>query len=125
MYISIILIPFVSSILCGLFGRFIGTRGTQLLSTTLIFTSVILSFIIFYEVGLSTSPVYIKLTPWIFSSYLTVSWGFLFDSLTAVMLIVVTFISALVHMYSIGYMNSDPHVPRFMSFLYVNISNSR
>src|SRR5689334_7489902 len=112
MYISIILMPLISGILCGLFGRFIGTRGTQILSTTLIFISIILSFLIFYEVGLSASPVYIKLTPWILSS-----WGFLFDSLTAIMLIVVTFISGLVHMYSIGYMATDPHVPRFMSYL--------
>ena len=78
---------------------------------------MILSFIIFYEVALSVSPVYIKLFPWITSSFLTIHWGFLFDSLTVIMLIVVTFISALVHLYSINYMESDPHFPRFMSYL--------
>ena len=63
------------------------------------------------------SPCYIKLGPWIYSEMLDVSWGFLFDSLTVVMLIVVTSISSLVHLYSMSYMEQDPHLPRFMSYL--------
>jgi NADH:ubiquinone oxidoreductase subunit 5 (subunit L)/multisubunit Na+/H+ antiporter MnhA subunit len=51
------------------------------------------------------------------SNSLLVFWGFLFDSLTATMLIVVTFVSTLVHLYSAGYMSEDPHIPRFMSYL--------
>ena len=113
MYLTVLILPLLSSILCGFFGRFIGIRGSQILSTCLISISAILSFIIFYEVVLLTNIVSFHLFPWLLNSH----WGFLFDSLTAIMLIVVTFISALVHLYSIGYMSLDPHVPRFMSYL--------
>jgi NADH:ubiquinone oxidoreductase subunit 5 (subunit L)/multisubunit Na+/H+ antiporter MnhA subunit len=51
------------------------------------------------------------------SNSLIISWGFLFDSLTVTMLVVVTFISTLVHLYSISYMSEDPHLPRFMAYL--------
>ena len=117
MYISIVFIPLISSIICGFFGRFIGTRGSQLISTSLVSLTALLSFIILFEVGLSSTPCYIKVLPWISSGILSIHWSFLFDSLTAVMLVVVTFISALVHLYSIGYMSQDPHVSRFMAYL--------
>jgi NADH-ubiquinone oxidoreductase chain 5 len=61
--------------------------------------------------------VYIKLISWIDSEFFNVDWGFLFDSLTAVMCCVVTFVSFLVHVYSVEYMSHDPHLPRFMSYL--------
>ena len=60
---------------------------------------------------------YIKLVPWISSETLNFDWGFMFDSLTAIMCCVVTFISCLVHLYSTEYMSHDPHLPRFMSYL--------
>jgi len=68
-------------------------------------------------VVLSHSVCTVRLFPWIESNSLFVSWGFLFDSLTATMLIVVTVISVLVHLYSANYMSEDPHIPRFMSYL--------
>jgi proton-translocating NADH-quinone oxidoreductase chain L len=77
----------------------------------------LLSFFAFYEVGFSGSPCYVKLLTWFNSEYLCADWGFQFDSLTVVMLIVVTFISSLVHLYSTEYMSHDPHLPRFMSYL--------
>jgi NADH-ubiquinone oxidoreductase chain 5 len=61
--------------------------------------------------------VYIKVTTWISSELLNFDWGFMFDSLAVTMCIVVTFISFLVHLYSIEYMSHDPHLPRFMSYL--------
>ena len=63
------------------------------------------------------SPVYIRLSTWVSSEVLLINWGFLFDSLTVIMCIVVTFVSSLVHLYSIEYMSHDPHLPRFMSYL--------
>ena len=54
---------------------------------------------------------------WLFSDLLTVYWGFQFDSLTVIMLLVITFISMLVHLYSLEYMENDPHLTRFMSYL--------
>ena len=76
-----------------------------------------LSTFVFYEVALCKAPCTITLAPWIFSEMFDATWGFLFDTLTAVMLIVVTYVSTLVHVYSISYMAEDPHVPRFMSYL--------
>ena len=76
-----------------------------------------MSTIAFFEVALSGCPCYIKVAPWIDSELFNVPWGFLFDSLTVVMLVVVTFISTLVHLYSTEYMNGDPHQTRFMSYL--------
>jgi NADH:ubiquinone oxidoreductase subunit 5 (subunit L)/multisubunit Na+/H+ antiporter MnhA subunit len=69
------------------------------------------------EVGINGNTVYIDLFTWIDSEMLHASWGFLFDSLTVIMLITVTTVSGMVHLYSIGYMGEDPHVPRFMSYL--------
>ncbi|OXE37034.1 MAG: hypothetical protein CGW95_04065 [Phenylobacterium zucineum] len=59
----------------------------------------------------------VTLFPWIFSDNLNINWDFCFDSLTVTMLLVVTFISSLVHLYSIEYMSEDPHLVRFMSYL--------
>lgn len=117
MYLLIVLLPLLGAITSGFFGRYIGKRGSQIITTTTTATASLLSFIVFYEVALSGSPCYIKLFTWIDSEVLHANWGLLFDSLTAVMLIVVTVVSTLVHLYSIGYMDSDPHIPRFMSYL--------
>ncbi|CAL6438267.1 unnamed protein product [Bathycoccus prasinos] len=69
------------------------------------------------KVGIAGSPCYIQLAPWFTSEFFDATWGFMFDSLTVVMLVVVTFVSTLVHIYSISYMSEDPHLPRFMSYL--------
>lgn len=117
MYLLIVLLPLISAIVSGFFGRYIGKKGAQILTTSFVFFSAILSLIAFYEVALSSNPCYITLITWIDSELLYASWGFMFDSLTVVMLIVVTIVSSLVHLYSIEYMGQDPHVPRFMSYL--------
>jgi proton-translocating NADH-quinone oxidoreductase chain L len=69
------------------------------------------------DVALAQSPVYIQLATWINSGIFDISWGFMFDTLTVLMLVVVTTVSTIVHLYSIGYMESDPHIPRFFSYL--------
>ncbi len=117
MYLLIVVLPFLGFILAGGFGRFLGFRGAPLVSTACVSFSAFLSFLAFYEVALSGSPCYIRFAPWISSEMFDASWGFLFDSLTVVMLVVVTFVSSLVHLYSISYMAEDPHLPRFMSYL--------
>src|SRR6478736_2963771 len=117
MYLLIVLLPLLGSIAAGLFGRFLGFRGAAITTTSCVLTSSVLSCIAFYEVALCGSPCYIKLAPWFFSEMFDASWGFYFDSLTVVMLIVVTFVSTLVHIYSISYMSGDPHIPRFMCYL--------
>lgn len=117
MYLLIVLLPLLASLIAGGFGRFLGFKGAALITTSCIFISAFLSCIVFYEVALSGSCCYIKLSPWFFSEMFDACWGFYFDSLTAVMLIVVTFVSSLVHLYSISYMSTDAHIPRFMCYL--------
>jgi NADH-ubiquinone oxidoreductase chain 5 len=117
MYLILIFLPFISSIIVGLFGKHLGMKGSSLISIFCLLFTFISSIFCFYEVGFSKSFVFIKLIKWIDSDLLNVDWGFLFDSLTVVMCCVVTFISFLVHLYSIEYMSHDPHLPRFMSYL--------
>nr|WQF69424.1 NADH dehydrogenase subunit 5 [Bostrychia moritziana] len=117
MYLSIVFLPFFSSLISGFGGRWLGYYGSSLTSTFFVGLSFLLSCFVFFEVGLNQQVVYINLFTWFFSDYIFVCWDFLFDSITSVMLIVVTSISFLVHIYSIDYMKSDPHFPRFCSFL--------
>ena len=117
MYLSIILLPLIAAIISGFFGRFIGSKGAQMITTSLVGLAFIFSLVAFYEVALSNSPCYLTLFSWLDSGILEISWSFMFDTLSVVMLVVVTSISCLVHLYSIEYMESDPHIPRFMSYL--------
>jgi NADH-ubiquinone oxidoreductase chain 5 len=117
MYIPLVFLSLIGFIITGLFGRHIGSKGAAIITTSCLIISFFLSLFVFYEVGLMGSPVYIRLATWVSSEVLLINWGFLFDSLTVVMCIVVTFISSLVHLYSIEYMSHDPHLPRFMSYL--------
>jgi NADH:ubiquinone oxidoreductase subunit 5 (subunit L)/multisubunit Na+/H+ antiporter MnhA subunit len=117
MYLLIVFLPLLSFLSASLFGRYIGRTGSAFLTTSLIFLTAFLSTIVFYEVAIAESNCYIHLIPWIDCGLVQVYWGFLFDSLTVLMLIVVTYISAVVHFYSIEYMGHDPHLQRFMSYL--------
>nr|YP_009532250.1 NADH dehydrogenase subunit 5 [Chrysanthemum boreale]YP_010745489.1 NADH dehydrogenase subunit 5 [Chrysanthemum x morifolium]AYA29361.1 NADH dehydrogenase subunit 5 [Chrysanthemum boreale]WEU53283.1 NADH dehydrogenase subunit 5 [Chrysanthemum x morifolium] len=117
MYLLIIFLPLLGSSVAGFFGRFLGSEGTAIMTTTCVSFSSILSLIAFYEVAPGASACYLRIAPWISSEMFDASWGFFFDSPTVVMLIVVTSISSLVHLYSISYMSEDPHSPRFMCYL--------
>nr|YP_010127838.1 NADH dehydrogenase subunit 5 [Lessonia flavicans]QPP20365.1 NADH dehydrogenase subunit 5 [Lessonia flavicans] len=117
MYLNIVFLPLLGSLVVGFFGRFLGGRGSGLVTISCIGFSFFLSGLAFYEVGLNGSPTYLYLMPWLDSDSFHVDWAFCFDSLTVVMLVVVTFISTLVHLYSTEYMGGDPHLPRFMSYL--------
>ena len=117
MYIPLVFLSFIGFCIAGLFGRPIGPKGSAIITTGCLATSFLLSAFAFYEVGLMGSVVYIRLAPWVSSEVLLINWGFMFDSLTVIMCCVVTFISSLVHLYSIEYMSHDPHLPRFMSYL--------
>ena len=117
MYLLLVFLSIIGSCLAGLFGRYLGPSGAAFITTSCLFISLLLSLFGFYEVALLGSVTYIKLTTWISSEVLNIDWGFMFDSLTVGMCIVVTFISFLVHLYSIEYMSHDPHLPRFMSYL--------
>lgn len=118
MYYLILLLPLFSSITVGFFGRFLGIKGAGILSTICIIITSILSWIAFYEVGICGSSVYINLWKWVtIGTHIDINLGLMYDSLTVTMLILVTTVSSLVHLYSTEYMNGDPHLPRFMSYL--------
>lgn len=117
MYLLLVFLPLIGSLSAGFFGRYLGTKGSQIVTTSCLGASAVLSWYAFMEVGISGNTVYIDLFTWLDSEMLHASWGFLFDSLTVIMLITVTTVSSMVHLYSVGYMGEDPHVPRFMSYL--------
>jgi NADH-quinone oxidoreductase subunit L len=94
-----------------------GSRGAELITTALLFVSAALSWMTLVDVGFMHHDARIQLLPWIFSGDLQVWWMLRVDTLTAVMLVVVTTVSSLVHLYSIGYMDEDPYRPRFFGYL--------
>jgi NADH-quinone oxidoreductase subunit L len=94
-----------------------GSRSAELVTTVFLFAAMLLSWLAFVDVGFGHHDSRVTLFPWIISGELKVDWGLRIDTLTAVMLVVVTTISAFVHLYSIGYMEEDPHRPRFFSYL--------
>ena len=117
MEISIIALPLIASIISGFFGKFIGDRNSEIVTSLLVSISAIFSAIVLYNVIQNQYEDNIVIATWINSGSLDVNWSMKIDSLSAVMLVVVTSISALVHIYSIGYMSHDPHKPRFMAYL--------
>lgn len=117
MYLLLIFLSVFGAISSGFFGRFLGSKGSAIVTIICLLVSFFLSCFVFYEVSLFSCPVYLKLATWISSEVVCVDWGFMFDTLTASMCVIVTFISLLVHVYSLEYMSHDPHLPRFMSYL--------
>ncbi len=117
MEISIIALPLIASIISGFFGKLIGDRSSEIITSLLVSISAIFSILVLYEVVVNQYQENIIIATWISSGSLEVNWSMKIDSLSAVMLVVVTSVSALVHIYSIGYMSHDPHKPRFMAYL--------
>jgi len=117
MEISIIALPLIASIISGFFGKLIGDRNSEIITSLLVSISAILSVMVLYNVIFNQYQDNITIATWISSGSLDVNWSMKIDSLSAIMLVVVTSVSSLVHIYSIGYMSHDPHKPRFMAYL--------
>nr|YP_004564318.1 NADH dehydrogenase subunit 5 [Phytophthora andina]ADK76266.1 NADH dehydrogenase subunit 5 [Phytophthora andina] len=113
----LIFLPFLGSVAAGLFGFYIGRKGSVFITTLTTFLSCIFSLIIIYNSITNEYEYIIYISNWINSGLFNCNWCFLFDSLTMIMLVVVTSISTLVHLYSSQYMAHDPHLSRFMSYL--------
>src|SRR3954465_13506923 len=94
-----------------------GSRAVEIITTSLLMISCVLSWIAFYRVGFGHQDEHVRLFTWIISADLKVDWALRIDTLTAVMLVVVTTVSAFVHLYSVGYMAEDPYRPRFFAYL--------
>ncbi|MDD4615754.1 MAG: NADH-quinone oxidoreductase subunit L [Alphaproteobacteria bacterium] len=116
MDIAAVFLPFLGAVAAGLFGRRIGDRMSQAVTCGCVFLSACLSVLIFKGVleGETSNHVLLE---WIQSGGLSANWGIKIDTLSAVMLVVVNVVSAMVHFYSIGYMSEDKSKPRFMAYL--------
>jgi len=113
----ILFLPLLGSFISAFFYEKIGDKTCQIITSAFIVIGAILSSIILLET-IKTGKIYqYPILNWISSGSLKIHWSIYVDSLTAVMLVVVNIVSALVHIYSIGYMSHDPHKPRFMSYL--------
>ncbi|MBX9683369.1 MAG: NADH-quinone oxidoreductase subunit L, partial [Hyphomicrobium sp.] len=117
MYTAIVFLPLIGALIAGLFGRALGDRPSELLTTALLLIAAGLSWVAFVQVGIGHETHKVQLLRWITSGELDTSWSLRIDTLTSVMLVVVTTVSSLVHMYSIGYMHEDDSRPRFFAFL--------
>ena len=117
LYAAIVFLPIIGSAIAGFLGRVIGARASEVVTTTLLFVSAALSCYVFYDTAYLGHDAVVQLFPWIDSGMFSVEWTLRIDSLTAVMLVVVTGVSSLVHFYSIGYMHDDDSRPRFFSYL--------
>ena len=109
--------PLLGAAIAGLLGRRIGDRGSQLVTCGLMLLSGFFSILVFKSVVVDGETGRAELFTWIDSGTFEVSWALRIDTLSAVMLLVVSNISALIHIYSIGYMSHDKSIPRFFSYL--------
>ncbi|SCB60001.1 NADH dehydrogenase subunit L [Rhizobium aethiopicum] len=120
LYKAIVFLPLIGAIVAGLFGRAIGAKASEYVTSGLMIIAAVLSWIVFFSVGMGHAeggPIKVEVLRWIQSGGIDVSWSLRVDTLTSVMLIVVNTVSTLVHIYSIGYMHTDPHRPRFFAYL--------
>jgi len=117
MYSLIVFLPLIAAALAGFFGRFIGDRASMWICCAAVVLSFALSVVAFFQVGLGGEVVHVRIMTWFRVDTLAVNWGIYVDQLTVYMLLVVTLVSAVVHIYSVGYMAHDPHKPRFFAYI--------
>ena len=119
MYDLIVFLPLLGFLIAGLFGPQIGSRASELVTTSLLGVSALLSWIAFFSVGAGheEQALVVPVANWLTSGKLAIAWALRIDTLTAVMLVVVGSVSFLVHVYSIGYMAEDRGRPRFFAYL--------
>ena len=114
----VVALPLLGFLIAALFGREIGDRACEVITTSFLLVSAAFSWVLFFQHALGTQPESLTtLVNWFTVGTLSVEWAFRVDALTVVMLVVVTTVSSLVHLYSVGYMNEDPSRPRFFAYL--------
>jgi NADH:ubiquinone oxidoreductase subunit 5 (subunit L)/multisubunit Na+/H+ antiporter MnhA subunit len=117
MFSFILYFPLIFSVIVGFCGRLFGTIGGRFLSNVGLFMNFISTIILWFVVFMQQFMFYSQLINWVFLPGLLIEWVFCFDSLSAAMFLVVNSVSCVVHFFSAGYMSSDPHVVRFMSYI--------
>ena len=113
---AVIFLPLLGSVVTY-FGKGLGNLFSQIFSCLMVSIAAIISVVIFYDGLINNNYGNYLIFEWINSGNLNVNWSIKIDPLSSIMIMVVTSVSALVHIYSIGYMSQDPHKPRFMSYL--------
>ncbi|TGQ39771.1 MULTISPECIES: NADH-quinone oxidoreductase subunit L [unclassified Mesorhizobium] len=118
MYQAIVFLPLLGFLIVGLFGTSLGAKASEYITSGFVVIAAVLSWVAFFSVGFGDGEVFtVPVLRWIQSGGLEASWALRIDTLTVVMLVVVNTVSALVHIYSIGYMHHDPDRPRFFAYL--------
>ena len=118
MYQAIVFLPLLGFLIVGLFGTSLGAKASEYITSGFLVIAAVLSWVAFFSVGFGDGEVFtVPVLRWIQSGGLEASWALRIDTLTVVMLVVVNTVSALVHIYSIGYMHHDPNRPRFFAYL--------
>ena len=116
LYVILVLAPLVGALIVGLFGRLVGDRPSQIVTCGLMGLSALLAIVSFFS-NIYGEPFKVVLFDWIVAGSFDTQWVFRIDGLSATMMLVVSFISFLIHVYSVGYMSHDRSVPRFMAYL--------
>jgi NADH-quinone oxidoreductase subunit L len=117
-YLTIVLAPLLAAIIAGLFGHKIGRKGAHSITIGAVGLSCLLSFFVLYRMYWGgAEPENISVYTWAVTDGLRMEVGFLVDRLTVLMMTVVTFVSLMVHIYTIGYMHDDPGYQRFFSYI--------
>jgi NADH-quinone oxidoreductase subunit L len=115
--VAVVFLPLIAAVIAGFFGRVIGDRGAQLVTCGALLLSAVLGLFLFRNILAAEEVRVIPLANWIVAGGVDVSWSLRLDTLSGVMIAVVTVVSAMVHVYSIGYMAEDPSIPRFMAYI--------
>jgi NADH-quinone oxidoreductase subunit L len=117
MYSLIVFLPLLGAVIAGLLSLSNRDRAAEIVTVSGLLLSLLFSIIAFANVAIGGQPETVNLLRWISSGSFVANWSLRFDTLTAVMLIVVTGVSSMVHIYSIGYMSHDNARARFMAYL--------
>lgn len=112
-----VFLPLVGAMIAGFFGRQIGDRASQIVTCLGVGSAAVLSIPLFFDVAVGGNERVITIMNWINSGTFETAWALRFDTLSAVMVMTVTCVSSLIHVYSIGYMSHDDSKPRFMAYL--------
>ena len=114
---AVVFLPLLGAAIAGFFGRAIGDKGAQVVTCSFLVLSALISWYLFFDVAIGSDPRTVLIFNWISSGNLSFDWSLKIDTLTAVMLVVVTTVSSVVHLYSIGYMHHDKSIARFFAYL--------
>ena len=115
--LTLVLAPLLGSIIAGLFGKIIGEKASHTVTIIGVMVAFILSVWVFKLVIFDSASYNAQVYQWLQAGSLSIEIGFMVDSLTAIMLVVVTFVSLMVHIYTVGYMNGDDGYSRFFSYI--------